>query len=207
MQSKIFVGVFLLLISIGKSSQAQLQIDEPWKLKLSYQVAAPMSGIKNYTPGLSANGWSGQLSYQFHSNWQAGLLVGFQDFYEKIPRTVYTSGTQSISAVQSRSIQYIPVMANVHYFTGKEGKLRAFGTAGLGGAFVRNNKFWGEFSENFNQFSFSASAGMGIRIPVGVFKTSYIEAGLQYHLVPYSSPDVDNLNHVQANIGFHFPLR
>lgn len=191
----------LVFPSISAKAQEKL------RLKLQYSPTQPLGGMKNYIDKTSMNGWGAALDRTINTNWHAGLQVGFQDHYKKLPRQLYVDGEQTVSAVQTRSIQVVPIQLYGSYYWGEEGKIRPYATLAAGGGFVRNDLFWGQFNSRDKGFVFTASPGAGVSIPIGRYKSSMLQFGIQYNYVPYRYEEVENLNTLQANVGIAFPLR
>jgi Outer membrane protein beta-barrel domain len=199
----VFIISAFALFLLSPAAQAQ----EKMKLKLQYNAAQPIGGMKNYLDKTSLNGWGASLDRTINANWHVGLQVGFQDYYKKLPRQLYVDGEQTVSAVQTRSIQVVPVQLYGSYYWGEEGKIRPYASLGAGGGFVRNDQYWGQFNSRDNGFVFTASPGAGVSIPVGRYKSSMVQFGIQYNYVTYRYNGVENLNSLQANAGIAFPLR
>ncbi|HEY8387224.1 MAG TPA: outer membrane beta-barrel protein [Parasegetibacter sp.] len=179
---------------------------EKWKLELSYNPNVPMSSFKEYIDQTSRNGWGVRFAFGVNPSWEVGANFGFQDYYKKLPRQVYITKDGEISAVQSRSIQTVPLMVNVRYKFGEEGGIRPFLGSGIGGAFVTNSVWWGQFSETDKGFRFAIAPEAGVSIPVGRFKTSSLNLGLNYNYSGYKTENYDNISGIGLRVGLAFPL-
>jgi len=184
--------------------------NQPTKLhlNLNYAISQPLGGLKDYAGKTSLNGWHLSLLYAINPKWQIGLGAGFYDYYERFPRKVYHNGNIDISAVQTHTMQLIPIQPTVLYFPGEEEQaVKPYVGIGLGATVVGYKNYWGEFLDKDNSIGFSASPMAGIRISFS--KTSPLEcnADVRYNFVPYSKHDINGIHTVEANVGLSLNIR
>ncbi len=177
-------------------------------LDLNYAVSQPFGGLKDYANKTSTNGWRASLLYQFNPKLAIGLGSGFYDYYERIPRRVYQDKNTAISAVQTHTLQLIPIQPTVLYFPGEEGKrVKPYVGLGIGVTDVNYKNYWGEFADKVNSISFSASPMVGIRIPFTKTSPLSFNADLRYNFIPYNKNGIQTINTAEANIGLSINLR
>ncbi|RYE07650.1 MAG: hypothetical protein EOP51_33780, partial [Sphingobacteriales bacterium] len=158
------LAVAILATVSGYTQQGEL------RLTASYAVAVPMGSFKdNVVSKTSFRGVDANLLYGISPQLSVGLTTGFQDFYEKHPRQVFKLDDGSdISAVVSNSIQQIPFLATARYEFNTSSIIRPYALAGIGGQFIMNREFLGEYTnDNTNRFSFAARPEIGIYVPFG----------------------------------------
>lgn len=184
--------------------------DRPTKLhiNLDYAVTQPLGGLKDYADNTSFNGWRASLLYQVNPKWMIGLGSGFYDYYERIPRKVYESKNSAISAVQTHTMQLIPVQPTVLYFPGdKSGNIKPYVGLGVGITDVVYKNYWGEFLEKDNNIAFSASPMVGIRIPFSQTSPLQFNANLRYNFIAYNKHDIGTIHTLGANVGLSINIR
>ncbi|MEZ2441074.1 outer membrane beta-barrel protein [Chitinophaga sp. RCC_12] len=196
----IFAGCFA-------AQAVSAQVRPPLSVDVNYSIAQPLGSLKDYSDKTSFRGWSAGLQYQLNNQWSVGLRSGFQDFYERLPRAVYPDKQGDVSAVQSRTLQVIPIQATVSYaFTKPSAAVIPYATVGVGTANMNYEKYWGEFVEKDNSWQFLVSPEIGINVPFGKASPLMFNANVRYNYAPYKYGDITNYNTVQGNIGLKFSL-
>lgn len=177
-------------------------------INLNYGISLPLGSLRDYVDKPSFTGWNAQLMYDLNPKVSLGLGFGFYDFYQKLPRAVYDDKGTTISAVQSRTLQLIPIQPTILFTpNGDAGKVRPYVGLGIGGALVNYTKYWGEFGDKNNKFAFSVKPMAGIRVPFSPTSPLQLNVGVGYNYVPYSYNEVHNLSTVEGNVGISLHLR
>lgn len=193
-------------IGIGSVANAQYQ---RLKLQLNYDVAMPVGdSFKDFIGNTSFRGASGSLLYNINQNISVGLSAGFQDFYQKYPRTIYkTEDGSDMSAVISNSVQLMPIMLQGQYNFMAEKTVSPYVALGVGGNMISYRQFAGEFADSRTKFGFAASPEAGVQIGLGALKTTSIVVGAKYNYMPFKYNGIDNFNSLGIHAGIKFPLR
>ncbi|MDE3143139.1 MAG: outer membrane beta-barrel protein [Bacteroidota bacterium] len=183
------------------------------KLNAGYDVGLPLGNFKsNYVSNISPRGLMGDLSLGINNKWSVGLGFGFQDFYQKYPRTVYDlAPNQQISAVLLNSIQAVPVLAKATFtpFQGTTKLIQPYVAAGAGISFVTYNQYVGEFSSyNSSGGKLTAMADAGIQLPFNRRNNSNTAAqvGVSYNYTKFGMSDAMNINMIGIHAGIIFQL-
>ena len=121
---KIFFLLFIVVCT--KWAQAQHQSD----FIISYPIGFPMSNLKDYISKTSFRGINMEFNRRVKPYLDAGIEIGWNVFYERVDQKVYTQGTESISGVQYRYTNTVPILVGVKYY--KEGSSMAEPYIGLG---------------------------------------------------------------------------
>ncbi|ATL47715.1 hypothetical protein COR50_11355 [Chitinophaga caeni] len=202
---KILLAVFLGAFAL---QGAQAQTRPPVSFQLNYSIAQPLSSLKDYANNTSFRGWKAGFQYAINDNLSVGLNVGYQDFYEKSARAVYPIKDGDISAVQTRTLQTIPILAAAQYnFTKPGSKVIPYGGLNIGVANFQYEKYYGQFVDDDNSWQFMVSPELGINVPFGKYSPVLFNAHVQYNFSPYKVAELTNFNTVQANVGVKFHLR
>lgn len=203
MKSKILFS-FIFILSFGV---AQAQMGET-TLELSYNIALPMNGFKNFVSTTSFRGFQANLLHGISDKISVGLGTGFQDFYQKYPRQVYKfSDGSDVSAVVTYSIQTIPVLAEVKYNFNPGSSIQPYAAVGAGANFISYNQLFGEFSnQQQTKIGFAARPELGIYVPFKRGSTG-VTIGTSYNIMPFKKGDFQNLNSVGIHAGINIPLR
>jgi hypothetical protein len=179
------------------------------KLDLNYNYSFPLSGFKNdLISNGSPRGFMGGLFYSFSDQLSAGLGFGFQDYYQKYPRTLYNlSKTQQISAVLTNSVQTTPLLLKAKYFPQSNSFLKPYVSLGAGANIIDFKQYYGEFGSSKTNVGFRAEAGAGVKIPFTKTSTSGINIGATYDYAPYKKNGFHDLNSVNVQAGVVLQLK
>ncbi|WP_343701983.1 outer membrane beta-barrel protein [Chitinophaga sp.] len=202
--------ILILIGSLGVSSAfAQSSSSRPpFSFNLNYSIAQPFGSLSDYASKTSFRGWQAGFQYALNDKLSLGAKVGFADFYERFPRAVYPGKGEDVSAVQTHTLQTIPILATVQYnFAGPEARVIPYGGLGIGTANMNYEKFWGEFVERENKWAFQVSPELGINVPFGKYSPVMLNANVQYNYAPFKVQEISNFNSIQANIGLKFHIQ
>lgn len=177
-------------------------------LDLNYGLSQPLGSLKDYTDKTSTNGWRASLLYQINPKIAVGLGSGFYDYYERIPRKIYQDKNTTISAVQTHTLQLIPIQPTILYFLGDQKKnVKPYIGLGIGVTDVNYKNYWGEFVDKENSISFSASPMIGLRIPFSPTSPLSFNADLRYNFVSYNRNGIKTIQAPEANVGLSINLK
>lgn len=205
---KVFKFLFLImLLAFGFKVQAQ---QPGLHLNLQYSYALPLGNFKSdvISDG-SPRGVTGDLLYGINNKIAIGVGLGFQDFYQKYPRSLYPTGDhETTSAVLSNSVQTMPLLAKAELFPlGGKSSIQPYISAGAGLGIVSFTQYLGEFGSSENSAGFMLQGGAGIKIPFGVTKNAGVSLGANYNMINYKKNGFDNFDNVNFQAGLYFPLR
>ncbi|MEO9021643.1 MAG: outer membrane beta-barrel protein [Ginsengibacter sp.] len=196
------LGLFL----ISQSATAQ---KKNLKLDLNYNYSMPVSGfnsdlVRDHSP----RGFMAALMYPFNDKLSAGLELGFQDYYQKYPRQLYTIGkSQNVSAVLSNSIQTTPVLLKAKYFPLTTLFLKPYLSVGAGANIVDFKQYLGQFGSGQTNVNFRAQGGLGVLIPFTKVSPSGINIGATYDYAPYNRLGYKDLSTVNIQAGVTINLK
>jgi hypothetical protein len=197
----------LILAGCMAVQAASAQSRPPLSVDVNYSIAQPLGSLKDYSNKTSFRGWSAGLQYMLNDRLSVGIRTGFQDYYQKLPRAVYPDKSGDVSAVQTRTLQVIPVQATIGYsFTSPASVVIPYGSLGIGAASMNYEKYWGEFVEKNNSWQFMVSPEIGINVPFGKYSPVMFNANVRYNYAPYKYQDITSYNSIQGNIGLKFHL-
>jgi hypothetical protein len=186
---------------------ASAQVRPPLSVNIDYSIAQPFGSLNDYAGKTSFRGWRAGVQYMLNDQLAIGLRTGFQDFYERFPRAVYPTKSGDISAVQSRTLQTIPILATVQYqFTKPDAAVIPYAGLGVGVANMNYEKYWGQFVDSRNTWQFQASPEIGINIPFGKASPLLFNASVQYNYSPYKYAEITNFSTLQGNIGLRLHI-
>jgi hypothetical protein len=201
--SKLFFSLIVFLFSafVVKAQKGET------KFNISYSAALPTGSFKNNVSENSFRGFNASVLHGISDNISIGLATGFQDFYQKYPRQLYKlSDGSDLSAVQTYSIQTIPVLAEVKYSFTPGATVQPYAAIGAGANFIGYNRLFGEFGSKEAKIGFAARPEAGLLIPFGQ-KGAGFTVGASYNIIPFKQDDLKNLNSVGLHAGINIPMR
>ncbi|ASZ14262.1 porin family protein [Chitinophaga pendula] len=197
----------LLLAGCLGMQAATAQVRSPLSVQVDYSIAQPLGSLKDYANKTSFRGWRAGLQYSLNDRFSVGLRTGYQDYYERLPRAVYPDKSGDISAVQTRTLQVIPILATAQYqLTKPESAVIPYVGIGIGGAHLNYEKYWGQFVEQEKKWAFQVAPEVGVNIPFGRTSPLLFNASVQYNYSPYNVGEITSFNAVQANVGLRLHI-
>jgi len=200
--------VVFVAILITQSVKAQ---DKSLKLDVNYNYSIPLSGFKNdLVSESSPRGFMAGLMYSFNEKISGGLSFGFQDYYEKFPRALYSLGkTQEVSAVITNSIQLTPILLKAKYFLASKpgATIQPYLSLGAGANMIDFKQYFGQFGNSQTSVGFRAQGGAGLMIPFKKSGSSGINIGATYDYAPYKKNGYKDLSSVNFQAGVVIELR
>jgi opacity protein-like surface antigen len=204
--SKIFAFIFLSIALFIASVKVQAQ--QRLQFKVGYNTGMPVGSFKNFMNENSFRGYLAELNYGVNEKLKVGLGISFNDYYEKIPRTLYETKDGIISAVVSNSIQTTPILFKASYELTDAAFIRPYAGAGAGFNLIGFTQYVGEFGEKKTAFKPAAAAEAGINIPFNrETRASGINIGAHFNYLPYKSEYTKNLNNWGVHAAVFFPLK
>ena len=164
---------------------------------MAYSISFPMGNMHDYITKTSFRGVEMEYNHHIKSDFTLGLESGWNTFYERVDQKTYTDGTASISGVQYRYTNTVPIIANGRYIkTG--GKAEPFVGVGLGVLYVDRATDFGLYRISNDAWQFCVRPELGVMLKSDRGVTGLISA--KY----YSAFDSDNLSgqpYLSLNIG------
>ena len=198
--------IAFLLLAVGTAGQAQYHND--LQFNVNYNVNIPSGSFRNFITNPAYKGFTAGLAYPITSQLRVGLSVGYNDYYQKYPRQVYSEGAGSdISAVVSNSVQQMPLLATVDYTLLKKGFIRPYIGAGAGVNFVSFDQYLGEFDNPQSSAHLAVRGEAGILIPLSSYSATAIRIGGSYNYAPYNKDGISDLNNWGIHAGVSIPIR
>ncbi|MBS1605102.1 MAG: outer membrane beta-barrel protein [Bacteroidetes bacterium] len=198
--------IAFLLLAVGTAAQAQYHND--LQFNVNYNVNIPSGSFRNFINNPAWKGFTAGLAYPVTSQLRVGLSVGYNDYYQKYPRQVYSEGAGSdVSAVLSNSVQQIPLLATADYTLLKKGLIRPYVGAGAGVDFVSFDQYLGEFDNPQSSAHLALRGEAGILIPLSSYSATAIRIGGSYNYAPYNRDGIKALDNWGIHAGVSIPIR
>ena len=200
--------IFITLLAILMGTFTTLAQQGVVKMTIAPSGATSLGQFKDLVNKTTFCGADISILYGINDRLAVGLNTGFQDFYERFPRSVYKlSGGSDISAVLTNFVQTIPFLATVQYNFIPGSSLQPYVSAGAGGTVVMNSQFIGEYSNENDKISFALRPATGIFIPFRKEGGVGVNLGVNYTFIHYEQDDISNLSYIGFSLGVGFPMR
>lgn len=167
---------------------------------LSYPVAFPMGNMSDYIGATSFRGINMEFLKRVKEGVEVGLETGWNVFYEKQSEKEYKQGTASVSGIQYRYINAVPILAEAKWYK-TSGKAQPFAGLGLGVLYVDQSTDFGLYrlSNDAWQFCLRPEIGFMFKSEKGVLP--YI--GVKYY-AGFNADELDGQSFISVNIGLMF---
>nr|WP_321453225.1 OmpW family outer membrane protein [uncultured Carboxylicivirga sp.] len=170
------------------------------KSNLHYSIGIPMGDTKDY---ISKTSWRGLL-FEYERLIQpkigVGIQVGWNTFYEEMPRATYPIENGAITSKQYRYLNSIPLqITGKYYFTDDNSPIRPFIGLGAGTNYLEAKNDNGLFSTRDKSWALALTPKAGALIPIN-YSTS-ISVSFDYNTT-FKTSDVPQQNWLGINIGF-----
>ena len=124
----------LLILTIVIASQAVMG---QGNFVISYPISLPMGDLKDYIGATSFRGISMEFNKRQKSNLDIGIEASWHVFYERSDKKNYTNETATITGIQYRYTNAVPLLAQVKYLkTTGGGKATPYAGLGIGTTYV-----------------------------------------------------------------------
>jgi opacity protein-like surface antigen len=198
---------YLLVAAITLVTGTTAQAQNALQFNAAYNVNIPAgSSFRGYITNPAYKGFTAGFAYPLNSQLRLGLSIGYNDYYQKYPRQVYSNGPGSeVSAVVSNSIQQAPLLLTADYTLTKKGMVRPYVGVGAGANFISFDQYLGEFDDPHSSTGFDLRGEAGILIPIG-FSSTAIRIGGSYNYAPFNKYGVKMLDNWGIHAGISLPL-
>ncbi len=169
---------------------------------LSYPIAFPMGNTSDYIGATSFRGINMEFLKRVKENMEVGLEVGWNVFYEKQDEQELKQGTASISGIQYRYINAVPILVEGKWYkTSGSGRAMPFAGLGLGVLYVDQSTDFGLYriSSDAWQFCLRPEIGFMFKAQKGVLP--YV--GVKYY-AGFNADELDGQSFISINIGLMF---
>jgi hypothetical protein len=171
---------------------------------MSYSMGFPVSNLKDYNSSTSFRGISLEFNKTIKPNMvDVSLETGWNVFYDREDSKVYTEETASITGVQYRYTNSVPIiLGGKWYKTSKNENMKPFLGVGLGTLFTSRSTDFGLYRINTEAWQFCIRPELGFRFdtPGGA---GFLIGGKYYGA--FDSDDLDAQSYFTINVGVVFP--
>ncbi|MDZ7608583.1 MAG: outer membrane beta-barrel protein [Cyclobacteriaceae bacterium] len=199
MKKYIIIAAFAVL-ALSQNAYCQ----QPSYMSVQYSVGFGSGDLADY---ISAPSFRGAL-IEYRSAIKDNLLVGFDlgwnVFYERKDYDSYTSGTETLSGIQYRTQNELPMLLAAEYLFLYDQPLKPYVGLGIGTMYTERNTEMGTWRIEENPWHFAIKPEIGILYEMS-YSTSFKLAAKYYS--GFKSGDLDaNQSYISISAGLAFNL-
>lgn len=192
--------IFFVLLVTGMITATQLNAQDNF-FSIQYSVGFGNGDMKDF---IEKTSWRG-VSFEFRNfvtpNVGLGIESGMNTFYEKKDYATYTQGTRSLSGVQYRYINTVPILAAADYYFQPGQKVNPFLGLGIGTIYNRRDLDMGLYTIEDEAWQFALRPELGVLVNVSEGLDLMLAA--KYY-AGFKSGDMEAQNYFTINVGFNF---
>jgi len=169
---------------------------------VSYPVAFPMGDLSDYINKTSFRGINMEWGKEVKDNVIAEIETGWNVFYNREPDAVYKQGSASISGVQYRYTNSVPILAGAKWVLKSHNNLVPYAGLALGTMYSDRSTDFGLYRISTDAWQFCVRPELGI-----TFKSRNgpsLLLGAKYYAA-FNSNDLDGQSFFTVNLGVVFP--
>ena len=169
-------------------------------LSIQYDMSFGTGDLGSYISAGSFRGASAQYRYAATDNILVGIDAAWNVFYERKDYDSYTSGTQTLTGVQYRYQNQVPLLVAMDYVFTPDKDFQPYIGVGIGTMYSERNTQMGMWyvEENPWQFAVKPEVGMMYKVSYG----SALKLGLKYYAG--MGGDLDTQGYFTVSLGFAF---
>jgi hypothetical protein len=168
-------------------------------ISIQYDMSFGTGDLGSYISMGSFRGASAQYRYAVTHNILVGVDAGWNVFYEKKNYDTYTEGTQTLSGIQYRYQNEVPLLAAIDYVFMPEKKVQPYIGLGIGTIYSERVTWMGVWSLEQNPWQFALKPEVGL-----MYKVSYgtaLKLGLKYY-EGFKAGELENQGYFTVSVGF-----
>jgi opacity protein-like surface antigen len=186
--------LFLMLLAASFSTVAVAQSS------FSIQYSLGFGGSMNdYISSTSVRGATFEYKMYPSPNVSVGLDAGWNHFYERRAYSTYTDGTLSLSGVQFRYANAVPIFVTTSYYLKPGEKINPFIGVGVGTVFMSRYIDMGQYRVTEEAWHFALKPEAGVL--VNLSPDMDLILGFRYNNA-FDTSDTDAISYMMFNVGF-----
>ena len=167
-------------------------------LSVQYDMSFGIGNLGSYISNGSFRGVSAQYRYAVTHNLLLGFDAGWNVFYQKKPYDTYTVGTQTLSGIQYRYQNEVPLLVAADWVFMPENSFQPYIGIGIGTIYSERITWMGLWSLEQNpwQFALKPELGMMYKMSSG----TAFKLGLKYYTG--MGGELDTQSYFTVSVGF-----
>ncbi len=172
-------------------------------MSIQYEVSFTSGDLGDFISAVSWRGAYFEYRKAIRDNLFVGVDVGWNVFYEKKNFDTYTSGVETISGVQYRYQNEVPILVSAEYFISSSNKVKPYIGLGIGTMYSERVVDMGMFRKEENPWHFAIKPEIGFLMEMS-YSTALKLSAKYYN--GFSSGELKNQGYFSIGIGFAFKI-
>jgi hypothetical protein len=169
---------------------------------MSYPISFPMGDLKDYVGKTSFRGFILEFYKRQKQNIDIGLESGWLVFYQREDSKVYTEGTASISGIQYRYTNSVPILASAKFYKLSNDKItEPYIGIGLGTLYVNRATDFGLYRITNEAWQFCIRPELGVQVKMQNGVSGLL--GVKYYAA-FGNSDLYGQSFLSINFGLVF---
>jgi outer membrane protein W len=168
---------------------------------IQYSMGFAMGDSKTYISTPSFRGATMEYKYNIKDDLAIGADVSWNVFYERKASDTYTSGTVSVSGVQYRYTNSIPIYVSIDKYFKPGEKINPFVGLGIGTMYTRRNTDMNLYTLEADSWAFALQPEAGVRVDMSSQVDFILALKYNYGL---STNELPAQSYLAVNVGFVF---
>ena len=184
-----------LLISSSVSAQ------QGSHFSVQYDISIPMGDLGDYITKPSFRGVSFQYRYAVTDYLLLGADAAWNVFYEKMDYDSYTVGTATLSGVQWRTQNEVPLLLSADYLPLPYGSVRPYIGFGLGTLYSERSTDMGTWRLNQDPWHFAIKPEAGVLVDMS--STTAFKLAVKYY-AGFAAGELETQSYLTISAGLAF---
>ena len=193
-------NLLMLFMALGLVTMTNAQVKTS-NFRIGWSVAIPAGSLSDYISQTTVRGANIEYNWKLRENLEIGIESGWNLFYERVDDKVYQHETASISGVQYRYTNTIPIIAGVKMLAKGKSNITPYGGVGVGTVYINRNTDFGMYRITNNTWQFSVRPEIGLRYDYKPEMGFYL--GAKYY-ANSANDDLDGQSYFAINLGLVF---
>jgi outer membrane protein len=198
MKRIIFFAIFTVLLN-GSCLFSQ----EQGHFSIQYDMSFGTGDLGDFISSPSFRGASAQYRFAANDNVLVGIDAGWNVFYEKKDYDTYTEGSQTISGIQYRYQNEVPVLIAADYLIDSDNNLQPYVGLGIGTLYTKRTVDMNLYRFESDEWQFAMKPEVGLLYEVSGNTALKLAAKYYYGL---ETDDLESQGYFTVSVGFAWKL-
>lgn len=172
-------------------------------ISMQYSVSFGAGDMGDYISKASWRGFLMEYRGAVRSNLLAGVDVGWNVFYEKKDYDTYSLGTESLSGVQYRYQNTVPILASLDYVLKSDSPLKPYLGLGIGTMYSERATDMNLYRLTENSWQFALKGELGVLYDISY--TTAVKFAAKYYN-GFKTNSLENQGYFSLSLGMAWTL-
>lgn len=170
---------------------------------LNYNISVPLGNSSDFVSNTSYRGASFEYTYVPDDHFGLHFEGGWNNFYQKHDKASYDRGTFTITGVQYRYTESVPLFLGMNYFVLPEAMIKPYAALGIGSIYTEQRNDVGLYSFVTNGWQFGLKPEVGAAINLS--ENTFFKLSAKYYY-GFKTDLLDAQSYIAVNLGLAFKV-